>query len=162
MKLLIGHSALVAEWTRRQIPHMAGGDFGPCEAIGVIGGKDGADLLGSVVFHNYLPQYGSIEWSAAAKTARWLNPQIISEIVAYPFEQLGCKRITAVIPKKNKRACDFHWRFGFKHEGTIRRLFGSQDAFVFGLLQSDWAKSPFNVNRKIPEKTSSPEAPAVH
>lgn len=150
MKLLIGHSDLVAEWAKRRIPHMRNTNgFGPCEAFGVIGGEDGAELLGAVIYHNYCPWYRSIEWSAAAKTPNWLTRDIINDIVAYAFDKLGCVRITAAIPKKAIRVREFHRRFGFKQEGLVRRGFGNDDATVYGLLRSDWAKSPFNLSRVV-------------
>jgi len=159
---------LVAEWVRLRIPHMEHGGFGaplpggrlPYVAYGVIGGPDRVTMLGGVVFHNYVPAYRSIEWSAASVTPCWLNREIISDILSYPFGKLGCARITAIIPKPSgkpddpaQRACDFHWRFGFKHEGTVRRLFGGRDAFIFGLLASEWRKSRFNTHREDVRQT---------
>lgn len=141
---MLGHDDLVAEWVRRRIPAMRAKFPDGSKAIGVI---DGENLLGGVVFHGYMPEYRAIEWSAAATSPAWLSLPIINEIMEYPFKQLGCNRITAAIAKKNLRAQKFHFRFGFKHEGTIRRGFGNQDAMIFGMLQSDWRKSPFNLNR---------------
>lgn len=149
MRLWYGSTPLVAEWVRRQIPHMDGGDFGPCEAIGIIN-NDG-EILGGVVFHGMVGR--TIQWSAAAKTANWLRPDLIADIMDYPFKQLGCVRITAFIPRRNKRARDFHVRFGFKHEGTMRRQFGGDDAAIYGLLAADWRRSPFNTE----SKRSAPE-----
>lgn len=163
MRLLLGHDALVAEWVRRRIPHLAHTDgFGPCTAMGVIGGEDGASLLGAVVFHAYLPTNRSIHWSAAAATPNWLNRQIITDILRYPFGQLDCVRITAVIPRRNKRSREFQERFGFKHEGTLRREFGGDDGCIYGLLRSEWNKSRFNLDRIKTGIAAEPASVGIH
>lgn len=149
MRTWLGEDALIARWVAERIPEMRGQSFGKdAVAIGVIGGPDGADLLGAVVFANHQAKFRAIEWSAAAITANWLNREIINDIMRYPFEQLGCVRITAVIARKNHRARAFHERFGFRREGLLRRGFGGDDAVIYGLLRSDWAKSPFNAKRE--------------
>lgn len=148
--LVWDNSGRFAEWVAARIPHMRTGTFGPCVTIGVAGKQPGSDprLLGAVVFHDYRPQYRSVEWSAAADDPRWLSPKLIGQIMRYPFDQLNVRRITAVIPRRNERSRDFHARFGFKQEGSIRRGFGSDDAIVYGLMRADWARSPFNLSRE--------------
>lgn len=142
MKLVTGEDDAVSRWVAAQIPHMHGNLFGSCVTFGVTD-QDGR-ILGGVVFHNYHPAYRSIEWSAAARTANWLSPSVIATIMAYPFVQLSVARVQAVIPRKSKRTRDFHYRFGFKQEGLVRRGFGNDDAVIYGLLHNDWRKSAFN------------------
>lgn len=155
---MLGQDELVAEWVRRRIPHMQahGQSFGPCVTIGVINAN--ADMLGGVVFHSYRSAFRSIEWSAAAASANWLSPRIVSDIMSYPFGKLDCKRITATIARRNKRAREFHTRFGFRQEGLIRNGFGSQDACIYGLLASEWRRSPFNVKREVGVRAQAAEA----
>lgn len=148
MQLLLNNDELVAEWVRQRIPHMARTKgFGPCVAIGIIGGADGADMLGGVVFSNYHPAFKWMEISLAAATPRWLTPRIITDVMRYPFEQMGCKRLQSHAPRKNIRAREFNRKFGFKQEGILRKALGTEDAVVYGLLLSDWKRSPFNLDR---------------
>jgi RimJ/RimL family protein N-acetyltransferase len=147
MILATGKDELVAEWIARRIPYMRGASLGPCTAFHV---KDdhGERILGAVAFHGYRPEFRAIEWTAAADTARWLSPKIINTIMRYPFEQLGCRRITALIAESNHRSRDFQERFGFKREGRLRRFINArEDMLIFGLLASDWKKSDFNLQR---------------
>lgn len=147
MKLAIGKDELVARWIVNRIPHMQGQELGPCTAFHV---KDdaGERILGAVAFYDYRPNFRSIEWVAAADTAKWLTPRIINDIMRYPFEQLGCRRITAFISETNHRSREFQERFGFKREGRLRRFINArEDMLVYGLLRSDWNKSPFNLSR---------------
>ncbi len=137
MELLCGHDAHVAEWVRVRIPHMAGGDFGPCVAIGVIDG-DGKAVAGAV-FHGYnaLPGGGDIQMSMAADSARWARKGIIRGLLHYPFIQAGCHRITTITPLRNARAIKINRGLGFEVEGRIRRGFGDDDAIIMGLMIED-------------------------
>lgn len=119
--------------------------FGAYAACGVVSGA-GA-LVGGVVFNNYLPAYGSIEASFAADRRDWLTRAVITAMLAYPFQQLGCQRLTAVTPRKAASARRFLEKFGFRREGLVRRGFGSDDAVISGLLRAEWDQSPFNAGR---------------
>lgn len=139
MRLLYGQDAVVGRWVSERIPHMAGADFGPMVALGVLGRDDA--LIGGVVFHEYRPRCRSIEASFASASPRWLTKNLIGRIMAYPFDQLLCERVTAVTPRKAASARRFLDEFGFKREGLIRRGFGDDDAVISGLLKSEWLRS---------------------
>ncbi|HXQ10980.1 MAG TPA: GNAT family protein [Caulobacteraceae bacterium] len=79
--------------------------------------------------------------SFASETPRWLTRNLIRQILSYPFDQLGCQRITAITPKKARAARAFLDHFGFKREGVVRRGFGSDDAIISGLLKREWMRS---------------------
>jgi RimJ/RimL family protein N-acetyltransferase len=140
MRLILDQSEDVAAWVAARIPQMAGAaDFGPATAIGVAS-EDGR-ALGGVVFHGYQPRFRNIEVSFASETPRWLTRNLIRQILAYPFDQLACQRLTAITPKKARAARAFLERFGFKREGVVRRGFGDDDAIVSGLLKGEWERS---------------------
>lgn len=141
MKLVSGFDALVSEWVGRKITgesHV----WGPHTAIGVVDKDD--TLIGGVVFNNYRPEFGNIEVSFASDRADWLTPRLVRGILHYPFYQLGCQRITSVTPKRNRPARQFLQKFGFKHEGTIRRGLGDDDAIISGLLLKEWQEHRFH------------------
>lgn len=150
MKLLYGHSAEVADWVGRRIPYVAKrlardptvSPFGAAQAIGVIDAA--GSLIAGVVYHGYDPDCPSIEMSFAAATAKWLTRDLICELLRYPFEGLGCRRVTACTPRRATSARRFIDRFGFKREGCVRFAFGSDHAIISGLLASEWAQSRFN------------------
>jgi RimJ/RimL family protein N-acetyltransferase len=102
------------------------------------------NLIGGVVFNQYQPQYRNIEVSFAASRSNWLTPNLVTGILSYAFDQLGCNRITSLTPKKLRKARQFLIKFGFKHEGTIRAGYGDDDAIISGLLASEWAVHRFN------------------
>ena len=145
MRLVLDRSPAVAAWVAARIPQMAGAaDFGPATAIGVVSGDGRA--LGGVVFHNYQPRFRNVEVSFASESARWLTKNLIRQILAYPFDQLACQRITAITPKKAQAARAFLDRFGFKREGVVRRGFGADDAIISGLLKREWLRSRWVVD----------------
>lgn len=145
MRLAIGYDREVAHWVGAMLPHVGSGEaFGECVAIGVV---DDHDLIAGVVFNNYIDRFRSIELSMASVTPRWVTRSILAGILAYPYDQMGCIRVTTITPRKNKRALTFNRKLGFKQEGIIRRGFGSQDAVICGLLAKEWRQSPFNQNR---------------
>lgn len=148
MRLAVGYDAQVADWVGKRIPHMGDSEaFGPCAAIGVV--NDDGYLVAGVVFHNYVERYRIVEISMAASNVRWASRATLTGLLAYPFEQLNCVRVTTITPRKNKRALTFNRKLGFKQEGIVRRGFGSQDAVICGLLAKEWRESPFNLRRTV-------------
>ncbi len=146
MRLLLGYDAAVAAFVGERIKYVGSGEaFGKCTAIGVIDHTN--EIVAGVVFHGYVPRVRSIDVSFAAETPRWLTRRLASGILAYPFTQLDCVRITTPTPRKNRRARKFVEQFGFKREGLIRKGFLDDDAVVSGLLASEWAQSRFNVQK---------------
>jgi RimJ/RimL family protein N-acetyltransferase len=106
------------------------------------------NLIGGVVFNQYQPQYRNIEVSFAASRSNWLTPNLVTGILSYAFDQLGCNRITSLTPKKLRKARQFLQKFGFKHEGTVRFGYGDDDTIISGLLASEWSQHRFNVSRE--------------
>ena len=146
MRLVLGQDAAVADWVARRIPQVgSGAAFGPCAAIGVAGGEGG--LIGGVVFSNWRPACRSIEVSFASETPRWLTRRLLGAILAYPFAQLGCERLTAVTPRRAKAARRFLDGFGFKREGLVRKGFGDDDAVISGMLRREWEASRWRLPR---------------
>jgi len=81
---------------------------------------DGTAAAG-VVFFSYHPKFASIEIAAASETPRWLTRALVRQIMGYPFDQLGCLRVSAVTPRRAMPARRFLESFGFKREGLARR-----------------------------------------
>jgi RimJ/RimL family protein N-acetyltransferase len=127
---------------------MAGQTFGPCSAIGIVS-HSGGDVIGGVVYNNYRAQFRSIDISFAVTTPRCLTKSLIRGIMAFPFDQLGCQRITAITPKRNRPCRKFLEAFGFKREGVARRGFGNDDAVIYGLLKKEWEASKWMRDRPL-------------
>ena len=135
--LLFGHREAVANYVlsriRDQEPFLTG-----YEAIGALDSQ--GELIGGFVYseHRLCPGGGSVGICAAGERD-WLSRANLSVFLgSYPFGQLGCHRINAMIAKSNKRARGVIERLGFKNEGTIRGAFApNKDGIFYGLLQSE-------------------------
>lgn len=157
MRLVLDQGAEVAAWVATQIPHMNGEGFGPSAAIGVV------DALGrgvaGVVFHSHRPQYGDCMVSMASVSPKWLTKSLISGILSVPFGQYGANRITAITPPGATSVSRFLTKFGFRREGVIREGLGNQDAWIWGLLASEWRWSKFNLARPVSRGQVNPPSP---
>ena len=59
-----------------------------------------------MVFHNYDARAGDIEVVIAAESPRWASREVFHTAFAYPFLQLGCRRVTARVrpaPERRRR-----------------------------------------------------------
>lgn len=142
----MGHDQQVAAWAAERIPHMPAPP--ECVAFGIVDGSD--HIRGAALFHGYMPAYRSIDITFALESPRWLTLPVIAGIMAYPFLQLHCGRVTAATPRKSASARRFLEKFGFKREGLVRKGFGDfGDAVVYGLTERDWRESPFNRRARL-------------
>lgn len=118
-------------------------DLRPCRAIGVI--RDNT-LVAGVVYSGFRPEQQDCEMTIAALTPRWASRQAISMLLAYPFKQLECRRVTARVRGDNERALRFDLGVGFKVEGRMRSWYEpGVDAIVLGMLAEEWREGPYYV-----------------
>jgi RimJ/RimL family protein N-acetyltransferase len=98
------------------------------------------NILGVVVFSRFTT--GNCEITAASTSPRFLSKGFVYAAAAYPFIQLQCKRITAIVAVENTASLNLAQRLGFKTEGRLRDWFPTGDAFILGLLLSEckWLK----------------------
>ena len=96
------------------------------------------ELVGAVAFFSY--RHPSIEMGLFCVDPAWsLHRRLIVEVMTYPFDQLGCERITALVSDKNTRLQRLLEIIGFEREGTVRR--GAEDGSdigLYGILKRDW------------------------
>lgn len=130
VRLLLGYDREIAEWVRGQLD-MSGG-FGDCSAIGIV--KDDK-LVAGVVYYNHRPP--GIEMAIASTTPKWCTRKILFHLFDYPFNQLGVRRITALVDSTNQPVRAFDERLGFVHEGTLRQGHPNDDAEIYGMLKSE-------------------------
>jgi len=68
----------------------------------------------------------------------WLTPAYLGAIFRYPFIQLGCARITAIVRADNADSRRFVTHLGFVEEGRMRRAEADgTDLIIFGMLRSE-------------------------
>tara|TARA_Y100001973_G_C5203922_1_gene339935 strand:+ start:3665 stop:4093 length:429 start_codon:yes stop_codon:yes gene_type:complete len=137
--LLYGHDAEVAEWVFENIPHLGNGDFGPCAAIGVLSKKH--EIVAGVVYHDYQPDYLTIQLSMASVTPFWAKPDNIKGLLTYPFHQLGVNKIWTATPHESERVIKFNRHLGFTQEAVLAHHFGpKRHAVICRMLKPDFTR----------------------
>ncbi len=137
--ILIGADEMVAAMVAARVPNLSLDKY---TALGVVR-RD--KLVGGVVYHNYIGH--DVQVSIAFDSPGWALPGTLRALFDYPFNQLGCRRMTAVVGRKNKRSRKICEGLGFKLEGVhLKGLDGHQDAMSYGMLKENcrWIKERNN------------------
>ena len=101
-------------------------------------------LVAGVVFHNYAPEAGVIELSAASTSKRWLARPVLRAMFGYPFDEIGCQIVVLRVSERNSGMIAIAGRFGFSPH-RIPRLRGRAEAeIIFTLTDNDWRNHPAN------------------
>lgn len=125
----------VMGWVADHIPGIPTGyAWSNARSIGL--GENGQIIAGMIV-HDYVRAFRNCQITFAASTPRWATRSSIRALLRYPFEQLGCDRVTTIIAETNRRAIRFNEGIGFKLEGRSRKGCGAADALIFGLLREE-------------------------
>jgi hypothetical protein len=129
--VLFGADGLVKQFVANRI--VGGAAFSPdAVALGVVKGND---IIGGVVYDHFTGF--DIHATIAADSPLWARPKTLETLFGYPFNQLGCTRMTSLIKRGNKRSRRFCEGLGFKVEGVMRKAYGTSDGILYGLLKSE-------------------------
>lgn len=74
---------------------------------------------------------------ASDGTGRWMNKSLLLAAFAYPFGQLGLRRVTGLVPAKNQAALNFDQNLGFVREGYHKHALPDDDIISLGMLRED-------------------------
>lgn len=133
--LIYGRSIEVRNWVAKRLGDP---DFGNCQAVGVALGDK---LIAGVVFHEWRPQHGVMEVSAAAESPRWASRDNLTELFAYPFDGVGVRMAYARMSEHNMRARKL-WRAFGAVETAIPGMRGPTEAEIIATLtREQWHNS---------------------
>jgi hypothetical protein len=90
---------------------------------------DKGEPLAAVLFNNY--SGSNIDVSVVAER---VTRSVLRFVSSYVFNQLGCRRMTANIKKKNKHAREMALRCGFTFESIAKQFYPDDDAAVYRML----------------------------
>jgi len=137
-RVVYGASEFIAAWVAERIAHVGKDGFGPCAALGVAS-RDGTRLLAGVVYHDYQPKHETIQASMASVSPMWARLEIITELLAYPFFQLGVFKVWSAIPIDSEKTINTNRHLGFTQEGILAHQFGrGRHAVITRLLRPDF------------------------
>ncbi len=126
MTLIFGPD--VEQWLRIKLPQLKG-------EFQAIGWERGGAMVVAVGYSNF--NGCDIEMSIYAERGQWAKPGVLKAMFDYPFNQVGCQRVTAVIAKANRKARKLVEHVGFTHEGTHPRALDGKTALSYGLLKEN-------------------------
>ena len=152
-RLIFGHDAQIAKWVVKRIPGMEIGEaFGPYTAIGVAA-EDGYPLAG-FIYHRF--RGFDVEISGAAQSPKWAQRGVVHALLHYPFEQMGCERVTMLTARRNKRLGKLLRFLGFTQEGTHPKAYdGHWDALSWGMIRDDWRTGKFGIKQPVEMKEAA-------
>lgn len=130
MKLSTRPSAELVQWAAARIPELHGREF--LDTHTGMGVEDSAGrILGVVCFHNYDPDAGTMQVSAAADDARWLLAREAIRVMRhYVFIVCDCQKIWSITPAKNRRGIRLLKALGLTPEATLKRHLKDDDAVI--------------------------------
>ena len=130
--IIAGQSEVIARWVQARVPDSK---FDCPAGFGVA--RDGR-LAAGVIFHNFDAHRGDIELTLAADSPRWATKEMFQAAFAYPFLQLGCRRVTVRIQEGNYRARKLIEGTGFKLEGLLRNASAEGGGLlIYGMLREE-------------------------
>ncbi|MGE0757077.1 MAG: GNAT family N-acetyltransferase [Pirellulaceae bacterium] len=130
----------VAEWVTARVENFDG-PRGSYQSLGVV---DKDRLIAGAVYTDYRERT-NLFVTFAADSPRWATRGNIYTILGWPFDQLGCERLSALVVKKNKRSRKLLEGLGFVLEGTHPGWFGPGTvACSYGLLRQQFMTGRFH------------------
>jgi RimJ/RimL family protein N-acetyltransferase len=130
--------AAAAEWVAGQLGYDR--PFTSCRSMAVIHSDR---IVAGVVFHDWNPEAGVIELSAAATDPRWMTRKVINEAFGYVFGRLGCQMAVARTEASNRTVRRL-WRGLGAQEAIIPRLFGrTKNGAILTLTDDKFRTSKF-------------------
>lgn len=127
-QLVIGPQVVswVAEHMRR------GEGYGLSQGLGL---TENGGLIAGVVYNEY--NHVNMNMHVAAIGKRWLTREFLWACFDYPFNQAGCRRITAFIEDENKEAIRFDEHLGFKYEARMKDAYINGDILLYVMRRED-------------------------
>lgn len=129
----------VARWVldRTPMPQCKGFEAMPDYPMRGIGYEVGGKMVAGLIFFNHVTWNKAVEVGVALETDGPVLRPILRHAMVYPFIQLQCQRVTAMIPKRAHLSRKLVETVGFKEEGNIRHGFGTDHCMVYGLLKQE-------------------------
>ena len=140
----------LASWVSQRVP---GAERGFSNFVSMSIWRD--KLIGAVLYHDWNPEAGTIQMSAAGGDG-WLTRPVLHAMHAYPFEGIECQLVVLQTAEDNATMRRIAKAYGYR-EFLIPRLMGrDRNAAVLTLTFEDWKLSRFH--KGLPhEQAESPD-----
>jgi len=131
-KVVYGEDERVLQWMEARIDER----YSRTDSVAFAMEEDG-EIIGAVAYNMYT--IASVSMHVVALPGKyWLTKDFLWRCFAYPFVQLGCKRVTALVREDNLYAQKFDENLGFKREGLIRQgCTDGSNLILYGMLKDE-------------------------
>ena len=148
-EIVTGMDFLVAPW----IFEKTGGTWNPGRGHSIGLRRDG-EIVAGALYEDF--NGVNMMVTLAGEGKYWLNRDFLWFMGWYPFEQVGCKRLTALIAATNAQSIKFSEKIGFVLEATLKEAHPTGDLLVYRLMKEDcrWLKLKGDPNGKRNENSS--------
>jgi len=137
--LIYHQSEYVGNWVAERIADVYKG-FDRFKAIGVMSPNENRLICG-VVYTDYHPWSKTMQLHFASDTWMWARKEIIHDLLAYPFVQLGIYKCWICIASDNVRSLKTTNHIGFDYEATLKHQFGQGRHGIIGrMLKPDFER----------------------
>lgn len=108
-------------------------EWGKARGFGLL--DPDAGIIAGIAFNKY-DRWDVMIHVAAIEKSRWMSKALLFAVFDYPFNTLGCHRITALVAKKNLSSRELVTRVGFTFEGMLREgeKGTGDDLLAYGML----------------------------
>ncbi len=143
---------LMATWCANHIWPGLEKSFGSCTTMGVI--RKGR-MIAVVVFHNWQPECGVIEMSAASTDKRWLTRRVLHAMFSYCFDTTGVQMVVLRTAPGDTVMRRIMKSYGFKSYCIARLRGRNEDELINTLTDDDWKSNRFERQRNGKSKSTA-------
>ena len=131
-KLIYGEEERLLPWAAERI----GVDGFKRDAYSI--GLERNDVIVAVCVYENFSKFDCSMHCASDGSKRWMSKAFLLAAFAYPFTQLGMRRISTFVPAKNKLVLEFDRHIGWVQEGVCRKcIAGDGDMIILGMLREE-------------------------
>lgn len=146
-RVLFGADDLVIRWAGRAIPGFMASPG--AKALGVLN-KDGTDLVAGVIYERFNGVHMEVAITARAGT-RWASRHTLLHLFGYPFNQMNCLCISALVPMSNLQSLNLATKLGFEPEAYVKYAAPDGSPMVVLKLFKENCKWITHENREAPD-----------
>lgn len=112
------------------------GPVGPCYTYSMV--DENNEFVAVFIISDINGNCGCLHFAAKPNTY-WLTREFGNGLMAFIFFFLNLSRLTAPIRASNKRSLAVATKYGFVHEGTMRKAFpDGEDCILLGFLKEEF------------------------
>lgn len=116
-------------WAKTYIPHVQQWADG-YQTIGL-------EIDGCLVAATIYEHFTGYDIDMSLTVAKRATPAFVRACFEYPFNQLGCLRVSCEVASKNKASKELARRLGFKLEGFKREAIPDDTLLLYGMTKSE-------------------------